>query len=101
MLENNRKLRQEVAAKPWIDTHDPENYKQYYKDRFLLGVRNENSPGAYEKFRENFDPKNYYNMNRKSNLINKNMQDYHSEQRRLDVMQSFFMHEHKKDMNAL
>jgi len=73
------KLRREVAAKPWIDSYDPENYKQFYKDRFLLGVRNEGSPGAYEKFRENFDPKNYYNMNRKANLINKNLTDYASE----------------------
>ena len=64
-------------------------------------MRTETRPGGFEKFRENFDPKNYYNMNRKANLIKKNMHDFAGEQKRLDVMQNFFLHEHRKDMNAL
>lgn len=66
-----------------------------------MGKRNELEPGQYDKFVENFAPKNYYNINRKNNLIQKNIKDFAEEQKQLDYMQSFFVHEHKKDMNNL
>lgn len=89
-----------MAAQPWIDTQDSKKYKAHYQDLGLLGKRMD-LDGGYEKFRESFHPSKNHNQNRKNNLIQKNLRDYENEQRRLDVMQSFFLHEHGKDMKNM
>lgn len=57
--------------------------------------------GEYDKFTNKFESRNYHNVNRKNNLVQKNMNDYDGEQKRMDLLQSFFLHEHKKDLLAL
>ena len=63
--------------------------------------RKEREAGSYDKFTDKFNLWNYHNINRKNNLIHKNMSDYHEEQKKLDKLQSLFLHEHNKEMAHL
>lgn len=96
-----KKLDQEKQAQPLIDQFDPYQFKASNQDLFLSAKRNEKKPGAYEKFAEKFDPKNGYNHLRKTQLIEKNIHDFGNEQKRFDMMQSYFLQQHQNDMSNL
>ena len=86
------KQKQEKNAQPWIDHQNIENEKNKQKDFFLMEQRkaresgNNYKAGSYDKFTDKFSLWNYHNINRKNNLIHKNLSDYHDEQKKIDKL---------------
>lgn len=92
---------QEKRAQPLIQPFDAQAYKLKHGDKFHSVKRTELHKGAYEKFADKFDPMKGTGHLRKTQLIENNLRQFGSEQRRIDMMQSFFLTEHQKDMNKL
>ena len=100
-IEQMKNQQVEASVKPWVDENDYQAYKTQKKDFFLMGKRKENKSGAHAKFTEKFAPRNYLNLNRTNNLIQKNIRDYQEEQRKMDMLQNFFLYEHKKEIQGM
>ena len=62
-------------------------WKEKYKELSLTIKRRDNSPSAHDKFLEKFHSRNHRNLTRTNNLIQKNLDDFGTEQRKLDKMQ--------------
>ena len=99
--EQLKKLIQEKRAQPLIQGFDCQAYKAKHVDQMLSAKRSEAHKGAYDHFADKFDPRKGSGHVRKTQLIENNLRQFGSEQRRIDMMQSFFLSEHQKDMNKL